>query len=59
MIEKTLKEYDDEDFQKWWARHPWRKVKVIDSYDTRPFYHINLLNWFSALTVAVGVSVAV
>lgn len=49
MIEKTLKEIDDKDFQKWWAHHPWCPVRV-DNH--KPVFHKNVL--LMAVSVMTG-----
>ena len=47
MIEKTVEQIEDENFEKWWARHPWRVVKV----GNQKFVHINFLNVCSIVCV--------
>ena len=60
MIEKTLKEIDDKDFQKWWAHHPWCKVRIVDSDNPKQqFYQVNMLSICAAIIAAAGVAVGV
>ena len=49
MIEKTVEQFKDKDFQKWWARHPWRIVKV----NGKKIQHINMLLVYSALLASM------
>lgn len=55
MIYKTVEEMKDENFQKWWAHHPWRVVCV----DNKKLFHINIMLVFAAILsgcLALGIT---
>ena len=47
----TSKEFNDKNFQKWWARHPWCKVSVNNG---PRYFHINMLLVYSWMVVGLG-----
>ena len=48
MINKTVEEITDANFQKWWAHHPWRVVCV----NNKKLLHTNVFLVFAALLSA-------
>jgi len=54
MIAKTTEQLKDTDFEKWWARHPWRIVKT----DNQKLQHINML-WVYSIVCIMAATVPV
>lgn len=46
MIKKTSPEFNNKDFQKWIARHPWHRVSIDN---TEPVVHKNIF-WIHLVT---------
>lgn len=51
----TLEKFNDKDFQKWWAHHPWRMIRVDEG---KAVMHINMLNVYAAMLFVIAVGLA-
>ena len=51
-----MQEFEDENFQKWWARHPWRMIRVDNG---RVLMHLNMLIVYSAMLVVIGLGLCI
>ena len=47
----TLEEFNDKDFQKWWAHHPWRMIRVDEGHVVM---HNNMLIVYAVMLTFIG-----